>query len=127
MKNNLKKRIIVGFSIIVLVIVVYGVGKSLAFPNSASKNEKVKGLSFENANVLFENNLSTFTVDVYNETKSTYTMKNIEIKLTNKDNESISLQYDIDSLESNEGRKIIINKIDYDLRKYTKISYKINK
>ena len=128
MKNMNKKRIIIGLAaVLVLAVVIYSVGRSLATPASQSKIENVDGLLFENANVEYEDKLSTFTVDVYNENKKTYNMKSIDITLTNKKKESITLTYEIDSLEANEGRKIIISKIDYDLRDYNKISYKVNK
>jgi len=127
MKNMNKKRIIIGVVVLVLAIVIYGVGRSLASPNSQSKPVKVDGLSFENASVTYKKKMSTFTVDVYNENKSTYRLSNINIKLENKKGNNIVLTYDIESLESDEGRKIIIENIDYDLRDYNKISYTITK
>ncbi len=128
MKKFNKKRIIIGLiAVVVLTVVVYGVGRSLATPSSQTKTVKVNGLSFENASVVYKNNLSTFTVDVYNENKNTYKMQSIDVILTNKDSETITLTYEIDSLEADEGRKIIIQDVDYDLTDYTKISYKINK
>lgn len=127
MKNMNKKRIIIGVAVLVLAIVIYGVGRSLASPNSQSKPVKVDGLSFENASVTYKKKMSTFTVDVYNENKSTYRLSNINIKLENKKGNNIVLTYDIESLESDEGRKIIIENIDYDLRDYNKISYTITK
>lgn len=127
MKNMNKKRIIIGVAVLVLAIVIYGVGRSLASPNSQSKPVKVDGLSFENASITYKKKMSTFTVDVYNENKSTYRLSNINIKLENKKGNNIVLTYDIESLESDEGRKIIIENIDYDLRDYNKISYTITK
>lgn len=127
MKNMNKKRIIIGVAVLVLAIVIYGVGRSLASPNSQSKTVKVDGLLFENASVEYKNKLSTFTVDVYNENKKTVNMESIDVVLTNKKNESVTLTYEIESLEADEGRKIIISRIDYDLRDYNKIKYIINK
>ena len=127
MRKMGKKSIIMGLAIVVLAIVIYGIGRSLASPNTEYKATKVSGLSFENPSITYKKELSTFTVDVYNENKKTYTMKSIDIILTNKNKESITLNYEISSLEADEGRKIIISKIDYDLREYTKINYKINK
>ena len=127
MKNMNKKRIIIGVAVLVLAIVIYGVGRSLASPNSQSKTVKVDGLLFENASVEYKNKLSTFTVDVYNENKKTVNMESIDVVLTNKKNESVTLTYEIESLETDEGRKIIISRIDYDLRDYNKIKYIINK
>ena len=127
MKNMNKKRIIIGVAVLVLAIVIYGVGRSLASPNSQSKPVKVDGLSFENASVTYKKKMSTFTVDVYNENKKTVNMESIDVVLTNKKNESVTLTYEIESLEADEGRKIIISRIDYDLRDYNKIKYIINK
>jgi len=127
MKKMKKKGIIIGVAIVVLAIVIYGVGRSLASTNNQIKTVKEDGLSFENASVVYKNKQSTFTVDVYNENKNTYEMESIDIILKNKDKETITLNYDIDSLESDEGMKIIISNIDYDLTEYNNISYKINK
>ena len=127
MKKMKKKGIISGVAIVVLAIVIYGVGRSLASTNNQIKTVKEDGLSFENASVVYKNKQSTFTVDVYNENKNTYEMESIDIILKNKDKETITLNYDIDSLESDEGMKIIISNIDYDLTEYNNISYKINK
>ncbi len=127
MKKNNKKRIIMGLFAIVLVVLIYGIGKSLATPNSTLKNQKVDGLSFENATIDYTNKLSTFTVDVYNENKKVYNMKSINIILKKDDNDKVTLTYEIDKLESDEGRKIIIDQIDYNLDGYKQIKYKINK
>ena len=127
MKKMKKKGIIIGVAIVVLAIVIYGVGRSLASTSNQIKTVKEDGLSFENASVVYKNKQSTFTVDVYNENKNTYEMESIDIILKNKDKETITLNYDIDSLESDEGMKIITSNIDYDLTEYNNISYKINK
>lgn len=127
MKNINKKRIIIGLAVLVFVVAIYGIGRSLASPNSVFKTVKVDGLSFENASVTYDKKMSSFTVDVYNENKSTYRLSTINIKLEDKKGNNIVLTYDIESLESNEGRKIIIDNIDYDLRNYNKISYTITK
>ena len=126
MKNFKRKRIIIGLLAVVLVVIVYGVGKSIATSDSVFKTQKVDGLSFENADIDYDNKLSTFTVDVYNENKKVYKMKSIDIILKNK-TDKITLNYNIDKLESDEGRKIIIDKIEYNLLGYTKVEYKINK
>ena len=127
-KNN--KRIIIGvISVIVLAVVIITVGKSLADPSSGYlKNQKIDGLSFENASIEYKNDLSTFTVDVYNENNKTIKIENINIILKNDDDKTITLIDDsLGSLESNEGRKLIIEGIDYDLSSYNKVEYKINK
>ncbi len=127
MVKNKKKRIMIGLLFVVLVILIYGIGKSIATPNSTFKTQKVDGLSFENADIDYNNELSTFTVDVYNENKKVYNMKSIDIILKKDKEDSVTLTYEIDKLESDEGRKIIIDKIEYNLLNYKKINYKINK
>ena len=122
-----KKGIITGLLAIVLVIIVLGVGKSFASNDGVFKTQKIDGLSFENAEIQYDNKLSTFTVDVYNENKKEYNMKSIDIILKNQEKDTITLNYVIDNLKADEGRKIIIDKIDYDLSSYTKIKYRINK
>ena len=54
-------------------------------------------------------------------------MKSINIILKKDDNDKVTLTYEIDKLESDEGRKIIIDQIDYNLDGYKQIKYKINK
>lgn len=126
-KNNKKKGIIIGLLAVILVVMIYGIGKSLATSNSVFKTQKVEGLSFENADINYDNKLSTFTVDVYNENKKVYKMKSIDVILKKDKNDKVTLTYEIDKLEADEGRKIIIDRIDYNLLGYTKIEYKINK
>jgi len=127
MKKIKNKRIVIGLAVVVLSLVVVLIGTSLATPNSQSKIEKVDGLSFENAYIENNGEYSTFTVDVYNENKTTYTMQSIDIILEDKDSNKVTLTYEITGLESDEGRKIIIERIDYDLSGYSNISYEINK
>ena len=129
MKKLNKKRIIMaGVAVIVLVVAIIGIGKSLADPKSGYlKDKKVEGLSFENASIEYKKKLSTFTVEVYNENKDTFKVKSIDIILKDDKDNKITLNQKINDLESKEGRKIIIDKIDYDLSNYTKVSYKLNK
>ena len=122
-----KKRIIIGCLAIVLIVLVYGIGQSLAKPNSTFKNQKVDGLFFENASVEYDKKLSVFTVDVYNENKEAIAMKSIDIILKKDKNDKVTLTYEIEKLESDEGRKIIIDKIDYNLKGYNQVKYRINK
>ena len=124
-KLNMKRIMMAGVAVLVLVVAIFCIGKSLAKPDDKTlKDRKIDGLSFENAEITYSKKLSAFTVDVYNENKDTYKVKSIDIILKNKDGNKVTLN---SNLESKEGRKSIIEKIDYDLRNYTKVSYKINK
>ena len=128
MKKNMKTGIIAGLAIVLLAVVIVGIGRSVATKEGSTlKNQKQKGLSFENASIEYKDKLSTFTVDVYNETDKTVNVKKIDITLKNKDNDSITLNYELGNLQADEGRKIIIDNIDYDLTGYTNITYKIHK
>ena len=129
MKKNSNKRIIIGLGIVVLAVVVTVVLKaSFAKPdNNKLKNQTINGLSFENASIEYKDNNSTFTVDVYNENKKTFKVKTIDIILENDLEEQVRLTENIDDLESDEGRKLIVTMTDYDLTKFNKVTYKLNK
>lgn len=128
MQNKNGKRIVImGLAVVVLAVVILLVGNSVATSATQSKTEKVEGLLFENASVLYDSGYSTFTVDVYNEEKEVYKLKSIDIILVNENNDKVTLTYEISNLEVDEGRQIIIDMIDYDLSSYSNISYRINR
>ena len=114
--------------VVMIGIVLITVGKSLATVNSSVlRNQVVDGLSFENAELVCEAGVCTFTVDVYNENKSTYNLKYIDIDFKQSDNSVITLVgYIGESLETEEGRKITAS-IDKDLEDSTNVEYRINK
>lgn len=118
--------IVLGF--ILLVGIVFLIGKSLADPNSGYlRNQTIDGLSFENANIVYEDGVTTFTVEVYNESGDTYTLKNISINLTNNDNTATTLiGYIGESLEKDEA-KLITASIDQDLSSSINLEYVVNK
>lgn len=126
-----RRRVIALFSavfIIVLAVVLIKTGKSMASTDtSVLRNQKVDGLTFENATLEYKDGITTFTVDVYNETKKTYKLKNVDINFVQEDGQKITLLgYTGESLESDEGRKITAS-VDIDLTASTNIEYKINK
>ena len=128
-KNNKNLMGLLSAVLVVLVgIVLITVGKSLASVNSSIlRNQVVEGLSFENAALVCETGVCTFTVDVYNENKSTYNLKYIDIEFKQPDNSVITLVgYIGESLDSEEGRKITAS-IDKNLEDSTGLEYKINK
>ena len=127
-KNKQLVGLVGAVFVIVIALILITVGKSLADKDSSIlRNQTKDGLSFENAEILCENGKCTFTVDVFNENKTTYTLKDIDIKFTKSDGKIISLVgYIGDSLESEEGRKITAS-IDEDIESSTSLEYIINK
>ena len=126
--NNNKKTLTIVFSIIVIFVVVFIIGKSFADPNSGYlRNQTVDGLSFENANLVYEEGITTFTVEVYNENDTKIDLKTISINLKNPDGEITTLVgYIGESLEIDEG-KLITASIDDDLTDSNNLEYVINK
>lgn len=126
--DKCKKSVIILGSIAIIAVVVFLLKTALANPNSEYlKNQTVDGLSFENASIVYENGITTFKVEVYNETDDTYTLKNIGIKLTDEENnEFILIGYIGESLEKEEG-KYLQASIDQDLSSSLKLEYIVNK
>lgn len=124
-KNKMTTLIL---SLFVLVGVIFLVGRSVADPNSEYlRNQTVDGLSFENANLVYENGVTTFTVETYNESGDTYSLKNISINLKDKDNNTTTLiGYIGESLEKDEV-KLITASIDQDLSSSVNLEYVVNK
>ena len=129
LKSNKNLMGLLSAVLVVLIgIVLITVGKSLAsVDSSVLRNQVVDGLSFENAELACEAGVCTFTVDVYNENKSTYSLKTIDIDFKQSDNSVITLVgYIGESLESEEGRKMTAS-IDKNIEDSTNLEYKINK
>ena len=127
-KNKMLMGIASAVIVLVIGIVLITIGKSLASNDtSLLRTQVVDGLSFENAAISCESGVCTFTVDVYNENKSTYNLKYIDIEFKQPDNSVITLVgYIGESLDSEEGRKITAS-IDKNLEDSTGLEYKINK
>ena len=127
-KNKALMGLLSAVFVLVLGIVLITVGKSLASGDSSIlRNQTVDGLSFENAAISCESGVCTFTVDVYNENKSKYTLKNIDLDFKQSDNTVITLVgYIGEELESEEGRKLTAS-IDRNIEDSVGLEYKINK
>ena len=123
-----KVHSIIALCAIVLLGVIFLIGKSVSDPNTGYlRNQIVDNLSFENANLVYENGITTFTAEVYNESGNTYTLKSISINLTNESNDVTTLiGYIGDTLEKDEG-KLITASIDQDLTSSLNLEYVINK
>ena len=129
--NKMNKKKIMIFSIIgvlVLGIIIYLIGTSIATTDSTIlKNQVVDGLSFEDASLVYEDGISTFTVNVTNENKDTYSLNYVEIKLTDtNDNETILIGYIGNEIGSDEVQTIVAS-IDKDVTESKKLEYVINK
>lgn len=126
--DKCKKPVIILGSIVIIAVVVFLIKVTLASPYSGYlKNQVVDGLSFENASVVYENGITTFKVEVYNETDDVYTLKNINIKLTDEENNEFTLiGYIGESLEKEEG-KYLQASIDQNLSSSLKLEYTVNK
>ena len=126
--NKKKKAMISIISILVIGIAIYFIGRSVATVDSTIlKDQVVDGLSFEDANLVYENGISTLTVNVTNDNKNAYSLKYIEIKLKDDDNnENTLIGYIGDSIDSND-KKIITASIDKDITTATSLEYIINK
>ena len=78
--NRYKKYIAIILIVLVLILLIFIIGKTLADSNTGYlRNQTVSGLSFEDANITYDNGVTTFTTKVYNESGSNYLLKNISI------------------------------------------------
>ena len=126
--NKKKITIISVLSILVIGIAIYFIGKSVATVDSTIlKDQVVDGLSFTNADLKVEDGVSTLTVNVTNENKDTYSLKYVEIKLTDPSDNIISLIGYIGETLSSDETRIINASIDKDVSTATKLEYIINK
>ena len=129
--NQQNKKMIFGLvgllSVLIIVGIVIVIGNTLASNDSSVlRKQTVEGITFENGEITCDE-VCTYTVDVYNENKETYSMKNISMNFKQEDDSVITLTgYIGESLESDEGRKITAS-IDKDISKSVDLEYVINK
>ena len=129
-KLSLKTKII---SILVVIGIITAVTAIIINFSRADENavysikQTVDGITFENGSLVYENGISTYTVNVINENVETYNMNYIEIVFTKADNSTESLiGYVGNSLEKDEARTMTV-RIDDDLTNVTKLTFKIVK
>ena len=80
---NKKKITIISIVAVVLLVAIYFIGRSVATPDSTIlKDQVVENLSFKNADLKYENGVSTLTVTVANDTKEDINLSTITVKLT---------------------------------------------
>ena len=125
--NRYKKHIAIILIVLVLISLIFIIRNALSDPNTGYlRNQTVSGLSFEDANITYDNGVTTFTAKVYNESGSNYLLKNISINLKDKDNNVTTLiGYIGDELVQDEG-KLITASIDDDLTDSVSLEYVIN-
>ena len=129
MKKILTNKKVIGLLSIVLVAVIAIVIKSSISTEDSSilRRQVVDNLSFENAELKCEGNICTFEVDVYNDGKEDYELKNIKMNFKQEDGSIETLiGYIGEKLESDEGRKITAS-IDRDISDSTDLEYEIVK
>ena len=128
MRGKNIQMFIIGISILVVGIIFAIIGNSIATSDSTVlRNQEVDNLLFENASLEYENNISTYTVDVTNKQDNIYNLKYINIKIKDEENNEYTLiGYIGDYLNSNETRKITAS-IDKDITDITSITYSIVK
>ena len=126
---NKKKIIITGILLVVVIAVVAYILKPTVstIDSTILKNQTVDGLSFEEANMTFNDGITTFTVNVSNDNKETYSLKYVEIKFTDPSDDVVTLiGYVGESLLSDETRAITAS-IDKDITSAKKLEYSIVK
>ena len=127
--NSKNKYMILGIVAFFIVVGIVTFGISFAFGGDKDplRNQKVDGLSFENAKIEYNNDSSTFTVAVYNETDDIYAVEEVKINVKGKDGETITLIGNVGgSLESDEGR-IITASTNKDITSVKSLEYVVEK
>lgn len=126
---NTKTKTTVGIIGVMLVAVLaITIGTSLADTESNYlKNQKIDGISFEDANVVYKDGVSTITVNIYNTNKDKYNIKTITMNFKDNEGKTITLvSYVGDPLEADEGRQITAS-IDKNITESVNLEYVINK
>lgn len=130
-KLSQKEKIIISISAVLVIgaLILIGVGMSYSDPESGYlSNQTVEGLTFEKANLVYENGVSTYTVEVVNDLEEEYNLKNIDIIFKDGEGHEIVslLGYIGDTIKAGETR-LIDASIDQEITNITSIEYKINK
>lgn len=130
-KLSQKEKIIISISAVLVIgaFILIGVGMSYSDPESGYlSNQTVEGLTFEKANLVYENGVSTYTVEVVNDLEEEYNLKNIDIIFKDGEGHEIVslLGYIGDTIKAGETR-LIDASIDQEITNITSIEYKINK
>ena len=126
--NKKKITIISIIGILVIVLAIYFLGRSAATEESTIlKDQIVDGLSFTDADLKYENGVSTLVVSVTNKNKETYSLNYVEINVTLEDDNTIALIGYIGNSINPDDKRIITASIDKDITTSKKLEYVINK
>lgn len=127
-----KKLIPIGLAAIVVILLLgFGIyflfGKSVATPDSTILSDQVvDGLSFENAKFVYENGITTFTVEVTNTNTTAYSLKYVKVNITSDSSDNTLIGYIGESLPVNQ-RRLITASIDKNITNATNLEYVIEK
>lgn len=127
--NKKTRNLILGiFAVVVIAAAVWlGISYSLETDGYLA-NQVVDGLSFENASLNIVDGVSTYEVDVVNNTENPYSLKTIEIRFEDPSNNEITtlIGYIGDSLDKDQ-KKVLTASIDMEIENISNITYTINK
>ena len=127
-KINSMTKLYIFCGILILGSIIVTVFKnSVAIDTSLLRNQIVEGISFENAKLDIDNDISTLTVDVINNNKEVFNMKYITITFEDNNHNSEVLIGYIGSNISPDEKKVLTAKIDKDLSNSISATYSIIK
>lgn len=127
-KINSMTKLYIFCGILILGSIIVTVFKnSVAIDTSLLRNQIVEGISFENAKLDIDNDISTLTVDVINNNKEVFNMKYITITFEDNNHNSEVLIGYIGSSISPDEKKVLTAKIDKDLSNSISATYSIIK
>ena len=129
LSRSQKKMMLGGIALFFLAIITIGLGISMADPESGYLSDQtIDGLTFENAKLVYENGVSTYTVEVVNDLEEEYNLKNINIVFKDGEgNEIVTLLGYIGEKLSVGETKLIDASINEEISNITSIEYVINK
>ena len=127
-----KKMMVGGIACFLLAIIIIGLGASFASTESGIpsylKDQVVDGISFEKANLVYENGISKYTAEVHNEQQTDYKLKYIDIIFKDSEGNEITKMatYVGDDIKAESARYITAS-IDEEITDISTIEYVINK
>lgn len=126
--KKFQKPLIIIAILIIALFIGFVVKNSFSDPNTGYlRNQTINNLSFENAALVFENGITTYTVEVHNESGDVYDLKTISVNLKDKDQKVTTLIGYIGNLLDKDETKILKVSIDQDLSNTISVDYVVNK
>ncbi len=129
LNKSQKKKILGGILCFFLAILLIGIGVSFSDPNSSYLSDQtVDDLEFKNANLVYENGVSKYKVEVTNSLTINYSLKTINIIFKDSDgNEIETLTGYLGDTLTPKDVKLLDVSIDKELTDIVSIEYMINK